>query len=113
VHWFRARSWRIQTSLTWRTRSSRVLARDTSPRTADLYGALGDTRSSGVVLTDLTIAFGDVKEYRGGTIALVRGKTIALCEPGSIGKSTTIALAVWSIVSARNAARHHKGEANV
>gem|GEM_PF-2772671 len=49
----------------------------------------------------------------GGTIALVRGETIALCEPGSMGKSTTIALAVWSIVSARNAARHHKGEANV
>ncbi|MHB8378993.1 MAG: ABC transporter ATP-binding protein [Acidimicrobiales bacterium] len=52
--------------------------------------ATGGTRRDGVLLTDLTKSYGDVKAVRGVTISIDPGETIALLGPNGAGKSTTI-----------------------
>ena len=50
----------------------------------------GGTGRSGVVLTDLTKSYGDVRAVRGVTISINPGETVALLGPNGAGKSTTI-----------------------
>src|ERR1035437_2143287 len=49
-----------------------------------------EARNSGVRLTDLSKAYGDVKAVRGVNISIRPGETLALLGPNGAGKSTTI-----------------------
>src|ERR1035441_7389804 len=49
-----------------------------------------EARNSGVLLTDLTKSYGDVKAVRGVNISIRPGETLALLGPNGAGNSTTI-----------------------
>jgi ABC-2 type transport system ATP-binding protein len=49
-----------------------------------------DTHKGGILLTDLTKTYGDVKAVRGVTLSINPGETVALLGPNGAGKSTTI-----------------------
>ena len=49
-----------------------------------------ESRTGGVVLSDLTKSYGEVQAVRGVTISIHPGETLALLGPNGAGKSTTI-----------------------